>query len=139
MKKYDLLEAIVHVISTIVYRPIFALSSNPVSERGGRAKVHICGYFNSAASFRRALRRTLARTVVPKKMAHISHMWSRNLNKENGGKRRIWVPRRKEGRKRRNIRKERMTHETCIFGCFTPIRARERKRNLSLARASQHK
>jgi hypothetical protein len=38
-------------------------------------------------------------------------MWSRNLNKENGGKRRIWVPRREKGRKRRTIRKERMTHE----------------------------
>jgi hypothetical protein len=44
--------------------------------------------------------------------------------------------RKKKERSRKKIRKERITHETCIFGYFTPVRARERKCKLSLARAS---
>jgi hypothetical protein len=31
---------------------------------------------------------------------YMSPMWSRNLNRENGGKRRTWVQKRKEERKR---------------------------------------
>jgi hypothetical protein len=46
--------------------------------------------------------------------AHISPMWSINLNKENGGKRRTWVQKRKKERKRRKLRKERTTHETDV-------------------------
>jgi hypothetical protein len=54
--------------------PFVAPSSNPVSERALDietviyciCKVHICAYFYCAALFRRALRRTLARTVVAK-------------------------------------------------------------------------
>jgi hypothetical protein len=34
-------------------------------------------------------------------------MWSRNLNRENGGKRRIRVPRRKKGRKKEEKHTER--------------------------------
>jgi hypothetical protein len=64
------------------------------------------------------------------------------LNIENGGKRRTWVQKRNKGRKREKIRKERTTHETDVhlqYGCVTLIRASERKRHLSLAKASQHK
>jgi hypothetical protein len=38
--------------------------------------------------------------------AHISSMWSINLNRENGGKRRIWVPKRKKERGEKYRKKE---------------------------------
>jgi hypothetical protein len=64
------------------------------------------------------------------------------FEKRKWGKEEDLGPKKKEIKKeikRRKMRKERMTQETRIFGCFTPIRARERKRKLSLDRAIQNK
>jgi hypothetical protein len=66
---------------------------------------------------------------------YFSHVVEK-FEQKKWGKEEDLVPK-KEERKRRKIRIERVTHEKCIFGCLTPIRARERKRKLSLTGASK--